>query len=68
MNTRKVTIVVMLVCIVGLILWDMYAAAFGGTGATISEITLGTALRHPVIPFGVGVIIGHLFWPQKKVE
>ena len=67
-NARAITGAILIVCVAALIVWDVFAAAFGGPGATISELTLGTSLRHPVIPFAVGVVCGHLFWPQKKTE
>lgn len=47
-----------------LIAWDIYAAANKERGDTISEVVLGFARRHPVIPFLLGVLAGHLLWPQ----
>lgn len=35
------------------------------SGDTISEVTLAFAQRHPALPFSVGVVAGHLFWPQR---
>jgi len=49
-----------------LIVWDIYVYFSPETGDTISEVMLQGAGNHPVIPFVVGVVMGHLFWPQRK--
>lgn len=36
----------------------------GGWPATISYLCLTRAQRYPILSFAVGVLIGHLFWPQ----
>jgi hypothetical protein len=42
-------------------------AMFGfGTDATISRVVLGNSSVTPTIPFGIGFLMGHLFWPQPK--
>ena len=48
-----------------LLVWDLYVAFSPEPGDTISEVLLWTAQRHPVLPFVVGVVCGHLFWPQR---
>ncbi len=40
-------------------------AAIGGTDPTISQI-VWRANAHPIIPFTLGVIAGHLFWQAKR--
>lgn len=35
-----------------------------GVQSTFSVVVLQQSRRHPVIPFGAGVLCGHLFWPQ----
>lgn len=62
--TKIVTKVLMLSIAIVLIGWDIYVAANDIPGDTISELTLSWAFMHPVIPFAVGVLCGHLFWPQ----
>jgi len=46
-----------------LIAWDVYARAY--PGGTVSEVVLGGAMRHPILPFLSGVLCGHLFWFQQ---
>ena len=64
MTTRWWTITVLLSASAALILWDIYVAATPPGGDTISEIMLGWARKHPIVPFALGVLMGHLFWSQ----
>lgn len=67
-RTRWRTMWVIGVVVAALILWDVYAAFFtAGAGDTISEVVLGWARAHPVVPFLAGVLAGHLLWPQVEV-
>lgn len=65
MWTKIATAAILIVAIIVLVAWDIYVAANGVKGDTISEIALDFARRHPVIPFAVGIVCGHLFWPQN---
>jgi len=62
---KWVTISVMGVTTVLLIVLDIFWATNNTDGDTISEVML-TASKHPVLPFAMGVVMGHLFWPQRK--
>lgn len=64
MNWRSLTKLIMGLVIVALIIYDVIAYARGGYTATISAITLDMAHGMPLIPLAVGVVLGHLFWPQ----
>ena len=48
----------------GLIVWDIFVASTEEKGDTISEVLLLQAKKRPIIATAIGVIIGHLFWPQ----
>jgi hypothetical protein len=50
---------------IGLIAWDIHLATNPVQGDTISEIILKLAYQHPVLPFIVGILCGHFFWPQR---
>jgi len=63
-STKLVTVIVMVVAVIVLIVWDIVVAVNPTPGDTISEITLNFARNHPVVPFIVGIVCGHLFWPQ----
>jgi hypothetical protein len=63
--TRWKTAWVIGIVVLVLIGWDVYAAFFTkGAGDTISEVLLAGAQRRPVVSFLIGVVCGHLFWPQ----
>ena len=64
MNWRNLTTMVLIVGTATVILFDAIVAWRGGAGATISEVVLATALRRPIVPFALGVLVGHLFWSQ----
>lgn len=63
-----VTLFVILTAATILIVFDVWLYGKGGAGATISWQTYQAARREPIIPiviaFVVGVLFGHLFWPQ----
>lgn len=64
----KTTKIILAVIIIGLVLYDILAISLGGVEATISYITLIYSKECPVIPFAVGFVSGHLFWPQKNIK
>lgn len=45
--------------------YDIYAGWMFGNDATISVYVLLIARRWPVLPLIVGLVLGHLFWPQS---
>lgn len=68
MNTSKVTRMVLLFCIGACVIWDVFVAWNPIPDDTISEMTLQFAMDNPTVPFLVGYICGHLFWPQNPKE
>lgn len=48
--------------------YDLYAFRKEGHGHTISEVLTTWSLRHPLVPFALGVLMGHFFWPQVLIE
>lgn len=60
----KLTHWVLIATAVGLIGLDIYWAADGVPGDTISEVILKYARKYQVIAFLFGVLMGHLLWPQ----
>jgi hypothetical protein len=69
-RTRIITLIVMAVCFVALIGWDIYAAANSAEGDTISELTAGFVQEYMgvgiAIVWAIGLLCGHLFWPQFR--
>lgn len=64
-NLRNVTAVVMVTTILAAIVYDIFARVYGGTPATISDITLSAATQVPLIALAVGALCGHFFWPKR---
>jgi len=47
--------------------YDVIALWVWGVDATISRVAgVEASFDAPTIPFGVGFVCGHLFWPQKR--
>lgn len=44
--------------------WDVYAGIRLGYQQTISYDLLTDASKRPIVAFALGVVVGHLFWPQ----
>lgn len=65
--TRFATVWVLIVTALALIGWDVFAA-LSTTQPTISALILHYAHRFMLIPFSLGVLGGHFFWPQVERE
>ena len=63
--SRKLTIGILVTIGVLLIIWDIYVYVLPGDGDTISEVILAWAKSYTIVPFSLGVLAGHLLWPQK---
>jgi hypothetical protein len=46
-------------------LYDLTVYLTHGHEATVSAVILTTSRRYPILPFMLGVLIGHLLWPQQ---
>lgn len=66
MTDRTKTILILAGATLGLVAWDVYVWLSPGGGDTISEVVLGWAKKTVVVPFAFGVLMGHLFWPQRR--
>jgi hypothetical protein len=62
MNLLPVTTVLVLIVVALLIAYDIFAVWKGKPGSTISEVIRSVGYGHPMIPFALGVLIGHWFW------
>tara|TARA_Y100000114_G_C11748592_1_gene322987 strand:- start:90 stop:290 length:201 start_codon:yes stop_codon:yes gene_type:complete len=52
--------------IVVITVWDVAVVSMGRPDTTISAVILKLSKEHPMIPFALGVVIGHLFWPNFR--
>lgn len=65
-KTKKITRGVLVACICVCVAWDVFVAWNPIPGDTISEMTLAFVSQNPSVPFLIGYIMGHLFWPQSQ--
>jgi len=47
-------------------IWDVAVVLMGRPDTTISAVILKLSKEHPMIPFTLGVLVGHLFWPNFR--
>ena len=47
-----------------LIVYDIFILLDKGVEQTISSVLLKLGQKYPIIPFGIGVVFGHIFWPN----
>lgn len=64
MTWRHVTEILLLVVFGGLGVYDLACYFAAGSHATISRVILHYAETYPLIPFGMGVLVGHLLCAQ----
>lgn len=64
-KTILITKVFMIVIFIGIVIFDSIMAANKTDGDTISEITLLTSMRIAFLPYALGFLCAHLFWPSK---
>jgi len=60
-------ICILVLCAVGILVgaYDLYAGFFFPPGGTVSEVILDFARKYPIVPFLMGLLCGHLVWPQR---
>ena len=51
-----------------IVVFDVATLTLRGYETTISWELYSRSLEFPVIPFSLGFICGHLFWPNKMPE
>lgn len=54
-----------LVVLAAVWVWDWYAIVKQQPKETVSAMLLEWSQAWPILPFMVGVIIGHIFWPSR---
>jgi predicted permease len=57
---------IILATIIIIALWDISVVLMGRPETTISAVLLQLAKENPIIAFTMGVVIGHLFWPNFR--
>ena len=65
MDIKELTRWILISVAILFIIWDIIVVLTAGVDSTISKIILGVACKYPIFPFSFGVLMGHLFWPQR---
>ena len=65
--TKRITTCVVIATIAILAIYDTVILLEPTQGDTISEIVRQWASDYGSVPFGVGVLVGHWFWPRAGV-
>jgi hypothetical protein len=68
MTWRNRTRIFILAVLAVTLIYDLAAAIFGGTGTTISHEIIVFSYDYPIMPFTVGVVMGHLFWRMPSTD
>lgn len=50
----------------GMLAYEFVALSEKRTGDTISEIMWSTSSRYSILPFAMGVLMGHFFWQHAS--
>lgn len=48
--------------------WDVYMIANGKSDDTVSRTLHEWSLLYPILPLAIGILFGHIFWPQVGVR
>jgi len=67
-KTHKKTAWVIWIAVAILLGWEVLVYFTPEYGDTISEVYLGASYKHPIVPFLVGLLMGHLNLPQSPVQ
>jgi hypothetical protein len=62
---KKITLIILLTVIAGLIVYDAVLAVKGEWDATISGV-MWDLTAHRMVSFAIGCVVGHFMWPIAK--
>lgn len=66
--TRKISIGLVITCFLVMGIWDIYPALTPEKGDTISEATRDGSAMWYILPFVVGIVVGHFFLNRTNRE
>jgi hypothetical protein len=61
--TAKLTLLGLVIIV---LFWDIAVLIMGRPEATLSAVLLQLSKDNPIIAFLLGVVVGHLFWPNFR--
>ncbi len=66
MNVRAITGFFIIGCVLIIAGYDVWAFMKADTEGTISHLLMSWAHAYPIMPFAIGVLVGHLFWSIRN--
>lgn len=48
-------------------LWDVVVVSRGSRD-TVSNVLHEWSLMYPILPLAIGLLLGHIFWPNQSVQ
>lgn len=66
MSLNVFTVWFLVTVLAGATLVDVWLSLHGGQEATISATIWMLSQQYPVLPFILGLLAGHLLWPQGR--
>lgn len=66
MNLTTTTRVLLVLSLGGLALYDIAPFQTAVDGDTVSEVIRDAGLSSPSVPWAVGFLMGHFFWPGRR--
>ena len=68
-HASQVALAVAFLMVCGLIAaWDIFAVTRLSWQDTVSFVIAEWSVRFPVLPFALGMLAGHIFWPQHPIS
>lgn len=64
-TVTRMALLLTLVCLLG---YDLFAVYKFGYDGTISLVVFTLAKAYPIIPFLAGIVVGHLFFPIEGIN
>lgn len=61
---ETITFYVVVLFTTALVIYDVWVIFKKGVSASISRVMYVKATQHPMIPFLIGGVMAHLFWPN----
>lgn len=65
MTYRRKTTIILITVILVLIGWDVFVWMTPEENDMISHVALDFFRTHPIVAVIIGMLLGHLFWPQR---
>lgn len=65
---RKNTSIFIIVILLLIGIWDVYAILNGGKESSVSHVLIEWSYEYPSFTFLIGFAMGHLFWRMRETK